>query len=117
VNRRYALAAVRHGLPALIAVLSLGVLLINDDPGVGLEIAAMGLGGAVSVWLVGWFLRISVTDSSDRAREEAARDFFDRHGRWPTRAERERLLDEPEPEPKREPPRHRPAPARARSRR
>lgn len=35
--------------------------------------------------VIGWLLHVVLrsTGDSDRAKEEAAREYFDRHGRWP----------------------------------
>lgn len=38
---------------------------------------------AVSVWLFNWMMRMSVESGYDREREEDARDYFKRTGRWP----------------------------------
>jgi hypothetical protein len=45
--------------------------------GVGLVIVAL------IVWLINWLFRLSVDSNRDREREELARQYFDRHGRWP----------------------------------
>ncbi len=37
----------------------------------------------VIVWMVNWMFRMSVESNRDRDQEEAARDYFDRHGHWP----------------------------------
>ncbi len=41
-----------------------------------------------SLGAIGWLIWIGLTGDREREEEEAAREFFDRHGRWP---------DEPEP--------------------
>jgi protein-S-isoprenylcysteine O-methyltransferase Ste14 len=38
---------------------------------------------AIIVWMVNWMFRLSVQSNRDREREEEAREYFDRHGRWP----------------------------------
>ena len=38
---------------------------------------------AVIVWMINWMFRMSVESNRDREREEAARDYFTEHGRWP----------------------------------
>ena len=48
--------------------------------------AAAGVGlllVALIVWMVNWMYRLSVESNRDRDREEEAREYFDRHGRWP----------------------------------
>ncbi|PZS10412.1 MAG: hypothetical protein DLM64_08685 [Solirubrobacterales bacterium] len=37
----------------------------------------------VIVWMVNWMFRMSVESNRDRDQEEAAREYFDRHGHWP----------------------------------
>ena len=41
------------------------------------------LGVALMVWMINWMFRMSVSSNRDREQEEAARDYFDLHGRWP----------------------------------
>jgi preprotein translocase subunit SecG len=38
---------------------------------------------AVMVWMVGWLMRMTTRDGKDRQREEEAREYFARTGRWP----------------------------------
>jgi protein-S-isoprenylcysteine O-methyltransferase Ste14 len=38
---------------------------------------------ALIVWMVNWMFRLSVRSNLDREDEEAAREYFDRTGRWP----------------------------------
>ncbi len=41
------------------------------------------LGVAVTVWLINVMFRLSVQSNREREDEERAREYFDRHGRWP----------------------------------
>jgi len=41
------------------------------------------VGGAAIVALGNWMLRLNSDDADERGREEAAREFYDEHGRWP----------------------------------
>jgi hypothetical protein len=45
--------------------------------GVGLVIVA------IIVWMLGWMYRMSLDSNRDRDVEEAARDYYTRHGHWP----------------------------------
>jgi hypothetical protein len=74
---------VRYGVPALIAVSGFVVMLAASDQDVGIEIGAMLLGAAIAVFLLNFFFRMGVSGDRDRDREEEAREYFDRHGRWP----------------------------------
>jgi len=38
---------------------------------------------AIMIWLINWMFRMSVESNREREREEQAREYFDRHGRWP----------------------------------
>ena len=77
-----ALIAVRYVIPAVV-VLG-GILVFLIDPSVVAAEGAAGIVGAGLSWfLFGWLFRQGVAGERDRDREDAARDFFDRHGRWP----------------------------------
>jgi hypothetical protein len=74
--------AVRYVLPAL---LFLGgfVLLAIEPNSTGLEGFAMATGAALSVLLLNWLYRSGVRGDRERDSEEAAREFYAKHGRWP----------------------------------
>jgi protein-S-isoprenylcysteine O-methyltransferase Ste14 len=38
---------------------------------------------ALIVWMINWMYRMSVQSNRDRDREEEAREYFAKHGRWP----------------------------------
>jgi len=77
-----AMGIVRYVLPALLFLG--GFVLFAIDPGAnGLHGLAMATGAALSLLLLNWLYRVSVQGGEDRSREEAARAYFDRHGRWP----------------------------------
>ena len=75
---------VRYLLPALIAVAGLVVLASGGDTGAVGGAALIGAGAAV--YLLNWLFRVGVGGDADREREEAARRYFDEHGRWPDEA-------------------------------
>jgi hypothetical protein len=73
---------VRYAVPALLFVA--GVVMFAIEPNdLGLEALAMATGAALSVLLLNWFFRAGVRGDQDRAREEAAREYFAHYGRWP----------------------------------
>ena len=74
--------AVRYVLPAVIALAGVLVLIFNQTIN-GLEGFAMGIGVAGSILLLNVLYRIGVSGDRERDEEEAARVYFDRHGRWP----------------------------------
>jgi len=74
--------AVRYGLPAVIALAGVIVLIFNRSIN-GLEAFAMGIGVAGSILLLNVLYRVGVSGDRERDDEEAARVYFDEHGRWP----------------------------------
>jgi hypothetical protein len=61
-----------------------GVLLLVISPGgFGTEGFAMCVGGGLSVLMLNFLYRLGVSGDREREQEEAARAYFDRHGRWP----------------------------------
>jgi hypothetical protein len=74
--------AVRYVLPALVALAGVLVLILNRSIN-GLEGFAMGIGVAGSILLLNILYRVGVSGDRERDDEEAARVYFDEHGRWP----------------------------------
>jgi hypothetical protein len=87
------LNAVRYGIP--LALLVAGMVVAGTSGRIGLAAGAMFVSAATAVLLLNVLYRIGVSGDRDRDREEAARRFFDEHGRWP---------DEPENAARRRPP-------------
>lgn len=76
------LKLVRYALPAVIV--AVGVVAVALDQSVTtLEGGAGFVGAGLSVWLLNVLHRIGVDGERDRVEEDRAREFFDRHGRWP----------------------------------
>ena len=83
--RRVVLEATRVWLPLTIAVAGV-VLIIAGHARASSIAAAAGVAlliVALIVWLLNLLFRMSVQSNLDREREEAARRYFDEHGRWP----------------------------------
>jgi hypothetical protein len=81
-RQRNLLLAVRYGVPIAIVLAGFLVMLVGSSSSAvhgGLGIIGAGL----SVGLLNVFYRMSVTGDKDRDAEDAARDYFDLHGRWP----------------------------------
>ncbi len=74
--------AVRYLLPAAVALAGVVVLIFSDTIN-GLEAFAMGIGVAGSILLLNILYRVGVSGDRERDEEEAARRYFDEHGRWP----------------------------------
>ncbi len=81
-SRPKTLIAVRYGLPAVILLAGFVALILSDTL-TGLEGLAMGIGVAGSVVLLNVLYRVGVSGDLERDDEEAARVYYDEHGRWP----------------------------------
>ncbi len=74
---------VRYGLPLAIVVAGIVAMALvgpDDERYVG---GAAIIGAGLSIFLLNFFFRMSAAGEDDRAAEEEAREYFDRHGHWP----------------------------------
>ncbi len=86
---RVLLAVTRLWLPVGIA--AAGVVLIvagqaRTGSALNDSLAAVGVAliiTALIVWMINWMFRLSLQSNREREHEEAAREYFSRHGRWP----------------------------------
>jgi hypothetical protein len=76
------MAFVRYGIPFALAVTGI-VLLFAADETVAPEAWAGFTGAGIAVLLLNLLFRIGVQGQEERDREDDARAYFDRHGRWP----------------------------------
>src|SRR5215210_8595400 len=80
-HRYMALLAIRYGIPLVLLVA--GVVVSATAGGVGLAAGALFFSAGSAVLLLNVLYRIGVEGDRERDREEEAREYFDRHGRWP----------------------------------
>ncbi len=80
---RILLAVTRVWVPVAIGIAgAVGIVIGHGKDaaaGAGVGLIIVGL----IVWMVNWMFRMSVESNRERDREEEAREYFDRHGRWP----------------------------------
>ena len=76
------LNAVRYGIPLLLFVAGCVIAAVGGN--VGLAAGAMFVSAATAVLLLNVLFRIGVEGDKEREREDAARRYFDEHGRWPS---------------------------------
>jgi hypothetical protein len=75
---------VRYGIPGALILAGQVVLIVDSGPkGAGWEGWALFTGAGLAVLLLNLLFRMGVEGERDREREEAARRYFDEHGRWP----------------------------------
>jgi hypothetical protein len=77
-----ALILVRYGIGAVMVLAGIVMIAVNPG-GLGVDGFAMAVGGGLSVLLINYLFRVSVSSNRDREREEDARRYFDVHGQWP----------------------------------
>ena len=82
--------AIRYGAPVALVVAGLILVLAFDSRGA--DAAGYTLLGSSALLVLSIVIfRAGLASNDDRDREEAARLFFDRHGRWPRRGELDAL--------------------------
>ena len=75
------LRTIRYILPAAVTIAGLVVMAIGSE--IDLEGGASIVGAGLAIFLLNWLFRVGVTGDRERDAEDAAREYFDRHGRWP----------------------------------
>jgi protein-S-isoprenylcysteine O-methyltransferase Ste14 len=84
-GRQILLVTIRWLLPLAVAIAGL-VAIVLGHARASSPSAAAGVGliiVALIVALLNWLFRMSVESNREREREEAAREYFTEHGRWP----------------------------------
>jgi hypothetical protein len=80
-RRSWLLPAVRYVLPG--AVVLAGIVFMAIGSTTDLEGGAGLVGAGLAIYLVNLLLRAGTSGEREREAEDAAREYFDRHGRWP----------------------------------
>jgi hypothetical protein len=78
--------ALRYLLPAAGVIAGLVVMALGSEA--ELEGGAGIVGASLAIYAVNWLFRAGVEGDRERDREEAARRYFDEHGRWPEESPR-----------------------------
>lgn len=78
---RVAMVLLRYVLPAVVVLAGLVAMAFGTDT--SLEGGAGLVSAGLAIWFVNWLFRIGAEGDAERDAEEQARDYFDRHGRWP----------------------------------
>lgn len=73
---------VRYGLPSLL-ILAGFVILFAVDGDLRWDGWSMFVGSGLALLLLNWLFRLGSKGDHDRDDEEAAREYFGKHGRWP----------------------------------
>ena len=76
-----ALNAIRYGIPAVLLIA--GIVVTGTGGHLGIAAGALFISAGSAVLLLNVLHRMGVEGDKERDREEAARQYFDEHGRWP----------------------------------
>jgi hypothetical protein len=68
-------------LPTVVVIAGAVVMAIGSEN--DLEGGAGIISAGLAIYFLNWLYRIGVSGDREREREEAAREYFSRHGRWP----------------------------------
>ena len=71
----------RYVLPALVTIAGLVMMAMGTET--DLEGGAAIVSAGLAIFFLNWLFRAGVAGDRDRDAEDAAREYFDRHGRWP----------------------------------
>jgi hypothetical protein len=76
------LVAIRYVLPAVLVVAGFVILFVADGD-IRWEGWAMCVGSGLALFLLNVLFRYGAQGDKERDEEEAAREYFAKHGRWP----------------------------------
>ena len=79
--RPWSLVALRYVLPALVTIAGLVIMALGSET--DLEGGAAIVSAGLAIFFLNWLFRAGAAGDRDREAEDAAREYFDRHGRWP----------------------------------
>lgn len=80
-SRPWSLVVLRYVLPALVTIVGLVIMSLGSET--DLEGGAAIVSAGLAIFFLNWLFRAGVAGDHDREAEDAAREHFDRYGRWP----------------------------------
>jgi hypothetical protein len=80
--RSSALILLRYVLPGVIVLGGVVVMAFGSE--IDLEGGGAIVSAGLATYFLNWLFRIGVAGDREREREDAAREYFDRHGHWPS---------------------------------
>ncbi len=75
------LVGIRYVLPAVVTVAGLAMMALGGET--NLEGGASLVSAGLAIYFVNWLFRLGAKGDRERDAEQAARDYFNQHGRWP----------------------------------
>jgi len=71
----------RYVLPAAVVIAGIVVMSLGSES--ELEGGAGIISAGIAIFFINWLFRAGAAGERQRDREDEAREYFDRHGRWP----------------------------------
>jgi hypothetical protein len=68
-------------LPAAVILAGIVVMALGSEA--ELEGGAGIVSAGIAIFFINWLFRAGAAGEREREREDRARDYYDRHGRWP----------------------------------
>ncbi len=78
---RWFLRVIRYVLPVVVVIGGIVVMSFGDES--QLEGGAGIVSAGLAIYFLNWVVRLGASGDREREREEAAREFYAKHGRWP----------------------------------
>jgi hypothetical protein len=79
--KTFVLVGVRYVLPVVVVLAGVVVMAFGSEN--DLEGGASIVSAGLAIYFVNWLFRIGAESDHERDDEQAARDYYTRHGRWP----------------------------------
>jgi hypothetical protein len=76
------LIAIRYVLPTVVTLAGAVIMAFGSET--DLEGGASIVSAGLAIYFINWLFRIGASGDREREREADARDYFDRHGQWPS---------------------------------
>jgi hypothetical protein len=76
------LVGVRYVVPVVVVIAGVVIMAFGSES--DLEGGAGFVSAGLAIYFVNWLFRIGADGDRERDVEQAARDYFNRHGRWPS---------------------------------
>ena len=79
--RTWPMLLLRYVLPSIVILAGLVIMGLGGES--ELEGGAAIVSAGLAIFFLNWLFRAGVAGENERDREDQAREYFDRHGRWP----------------------------------
>ena len=76
------LVGIRYALPLAVVIVGIVIMAFGGED--NLEGGAGIVSAGLAIYFLNWLFRIGAAGDRERDQEQAARDYFNEHGRWPS---------------------------------